>query len=44
MVGPLGLFVDGFQSLGMRGGLPVMMSSIWSLSMVSHSSSALASA
>ena len=39
---PLALTGDGTQSLGGRGGLPDMMSSIWSESIVSHSSSAAA--
>ena len=36
--------VRGVQSFGGRGSLPARMSSIWSLSMVSHSSRALAMA
>ena len=36
------LLADGVQSFGARGGLPAMMSSICSASIVSHSSSAWA--
>jgi hypothetical protein len=39
---PLGFTGEATQSLGVRGGLPDMMSSIWSESIVSHSSSAAA--